>query len=78
MLTSGLSSSGSRDRGCLVSRWTRTYQHKGYEGRVEFDAEAKIFHGEVVGTRDIITFIGKSSEEVEAAFRDSIDDYLEF
>lgn len=53
-------------------------EHKGYKGRVEFDPEAKIFHGEVVGTRDVITFQGTSVEELEVAFRDSVDDYLEF
>jgi predicted HicB family RNase H-like nuclease len=45
---------------------------------VEFDAEAGILHGEVVGIRDVVTFQGKSVEEVEQAFRDSVDDYLAF
>jgi predicted HicB family RNase H-like nuclease len=53
-------------------------EHKGYRGRVEFDATAKIFHGEVVETRDVITFQGTSVEELEQAFRESVDDYLEF
>jgi predicted HicB family RNase H-like nuclease len=52
--------------------------YKGYRGRVEFDSEAKIFHGEVVGTRDVITFQGTSVQELEVAFHDSVDDYLEF
>jgi predicted HicB family RNase H-like nuclease len=51
-------------------------KYKGYIGHVEYDDEAKIFHGEVVGLRDIITFQGKSVEELEQAFKDSIDDYL--
>lgn len=50
--------------------------YKGYLGHVEYDDEAKIFHGEVVGLKDIITFQGKSVEELEEAFHDSIDDYL--
>jgi predicted HicB family RNase H-like nuclease len=52
--------------------------YKGYTGHFELDSEAKIFHGEVFGTRDVITFQGKSAAELEKAFRDSIDDYLEF
>ena len=28
--------------------------------------------------RDVITFQGKSVDELEKAFKDSIDDYLEF
>ncbi len=35
-------------------------QYKGYFARVEFDDEANIFHGEVINTRDVITFQGKS------------------
>ena len=53
-------------------------QYKGYAGHVEFDDEAGIFHGEVLDLRDVITFQGKSVEEIERAFRESIDDYLEF
>ena len=53
-------------------------KYKGYTGHVEFDDESGIFHGEVLDLRDVITFRGKSVEEIEQAFRDSIDDYLEF
>ena len=52
--------------------------HKGYTGQVEFDPEAGVFHGEVLGTRDVITFQGTSVAEIERAVRDSVDDYLEF
>lgn len=47
-------------------------EYKGCIGVVEFDDSAKIFHGEVVNTRDVITFQGTSVEEIENAFRDSI------
>ena len=53
-------------------------KYKGYTGQVEYDDEALIFHGEVLDTRDVITFQGSNVEEIEKAFRDSIDDYLEF
>ncbi len=53
-------------------------KYKGYTGRVEFDGEAKLFHGEVIDTRDVITFQGTSVDEIEQAFRESIDNYLEF
>ena len=52
--------------------------YKGYSGHVSFDDEAKMFHGEVVDTKDVITFQGKSVVEIETAFRDSVDDYLDF
>jgi predicted HicB family RNase H-like nuclease len=53
-------------------------EYQGYVGKVEFDDEAGIFHGEVLGTRDVITFQGRSVAELETAFRESIDDYLAF
>jgi predicted HicB family RNase H-like nuclease len=52
-------------------------KYKGYIGHVEYDDEAKIFHGGVNGLRDIITFQGKSVEELEQAFHDSINVYLD-
>ena len=53
-------------------------EYKGYHGDFSFDEEAGFFHGEVVGTRDVITFQGQSVEELHKAFRDSIDAYLDF
>jgi predicted HicB family RNase H-like nuclease len=47
-----------------------------YIGHVEYDDTHKIFHGEVVGLKDIITFQGNSVDELEQAFKDSIEDYL--
>ena len=53
-------------------------EHRGYRGVVSFDDEAEVLFGEVIGTRDMITFEGESVEEVQVAFRDSVDGYLEF
>jgi predicted HicB family RNase H-like nuclease len=53
-------------------------KYKGYTGHVEYDDEAKIFHGEVLGLRDVITFQGKSVDQIEQAFKESINDYLAF
>ena len=51
-------------------------QYKGFLGSVTYDEEAQLLHGEVIGTRSVITFQAKRADEVEQAFRDSIDDYL--
>ena len=53
-------------------------KYKGYIGHVEYDNEAKIFHGEVLGLRDIITFQGDSVDELEQSFKDSVNDYLDW
>jgi predicted HicB family RNase H-like nuclease len=53
-------------------------RYKGYIGKVEYDDESEVFHGEVLDTRDVITFQGRSVAELKTAFRESIDDYLAF
>jgi predicted HicB family RNase H-like nuclease len=53
-------------------------EYNGYTARIEFDDSADVFHGEVLDLRDVITFQGASVEELWQAFRDSVDDYLEF
>lgn len=51
-------------------------QYKGYIGHVHFDDEANIFHGQVIGLKDVITFQGTSVSELKQAFKESVDDYL--
>ena len=67
-------------------------QYKGYLARVEYDDESNLFHGEVINTRDVITFLrpaslqshgsgagqGKSVEELKKAYGDSMEDYFAF
>jgi predicted HicB family RNase H-like nuclease len=53
-------------------------KYRGYTGHVEYDDEAKIFHGEVLGIKDVVTFQGVTVDEIEQAFKDSVDDYLNF
>ncbi len=53
-------------------------EHKGYTASIEFDPDAEILHGEVLGIRDVVTFEGRSVGEALQAFRESVDDYLEF
>lgn len=53
-------------------------EYEGYIGKVDLDSEAGIFHGEVINIRDVVTFEGRSVEELQKAFIDSIKDYLAF
>jgi len=52
--------------------------YKGYTAAVEFDEDAGVFSGRVTNVRDVITFVGKSVDELRAEFRASVDDYLAF
>lgn len=49
-----------------------------YEAVVEYDDAAALFHGEVINLTDVITFQGRSVEELRQAFADSVADYLDF
>jgi predicted HicB family RNase H-like nuclease len=54
-------------------------QYKGYTGQVtDPNARHRIMHGRVVGIRDVVTFEGTTQNELVQAFRDSVDDYLDF
>ena len=53
-------------------------KYKGYAWQINYNDDMKILHGEVIDTRDVITFKGKIVDEIEQAFREYIDDYLEF
>jgi predicted HicB family RNase H-like nuclease len=53
-------------------------EYKGYIGKVEIDEDAGLLHGEVINIRDVITFQGRTVEELQQALRESVDDYLEF
>ena len=53
-------------------------KYKGYSGIVQFDDEAMIFHGEVIGLRDVITFRGTTPKEIKEEFERSIEGYLEW
>jgi len=52
-------------------------KYKDYYGHVEYLSDENIFHGEVLGIRDVVTFQGSSTDELVKAFRDSVDDYLD-
>ena len=52
-------------------------EYKGYHAKSYFDADEKIFIGEVVGIDDSLNFHGYSVSELEEMFHQSIDNYLD-
>lgn len=54
-------------------------EYKGFTGSVEFSPGDRIFHGKINGiTADLVTFEGVTVEELEADFRQAVDDYLSY
>lgn len=52
--------------------------YQGYFGLAEYDVDDGFYSGELLGINDVVTFVGKTPEEVAGAFRDSVDDYVAF
>ncbi len=51
--------------------------YRGYVPSIWFEPDDRLFHGVVEGIRDTIHFSGASVDDLEAAFHDSVDVYLE-
>ena len=56
---------------------TNIMTYGGYSAAVEFDAEDRIFFGQLAGIKDGIGFHADTVTELEAAFREAVDDYIE-
>ena len=52
-------------------------KYKGYEAIVEYDEQDRLFVGRVINTLDVIVFDGKSVEELESSFHNTVEEYLE-
>lgn len=50
--------------------------YKDYVARITLDTDAKVFHGRVLGMKDVLSFRGKTVEELEQAFHETVDEYL--
>ena len=52
-------------------------KYKGYEAVVSFDADDRVLHGRLLCTQDVVSFEAHDVNELESAFREAVDDYLE-
>lgn len=53
-------------------------EYKGYIGSVEYSAEDKRLFGKVLFIDSLLMYSGESVSELEAAFHETVDGYLEF
>ena len=56
---------------------TNTMTYKGYSARIEYDDDDGIFFGHIAGIRDGVGFHADTVVDLKAAFRESVDDYIE-
>ena len=52
-------------------------KYKNYKANIQYSDEDHVFHGRVVGVKSIISFEGKSVEELEEDFKNAIEHYLD-
>jgi predicted HicB family RNase H-like nuclease len=52
--------------------------YKNYTGSVEFSEEDAVFHGRVIGIKDLLSFEGESVDAITRDFHHTVDEYLAF
>ena len=60
-----------------LSMFDHCYSYKGYRGVVgSFERDADVLTGHVLLSHDMVTFEAEDENDLAAAFRESVDDYL--
>ena len=52
-------------------------EYRGYHSNPRYSAEDNVFWGKIDGISDSISFEGESVNELQAAFAEAVDDYLD-
>ncbi|MFC2098475.1 type II toxin-antitoxin system HicB family antitoxin [Bacteroidota bacterium] len=51
-------------------------RYKGYIGSVHFSSEDRVFYGIIAGINDLITFEGKTVDQLEDGFKYMVDEHI--
>ncbi|GAB4018339.1 type II toxin-antitoxin system HicB family antitoxin [Spirosoma migulaei] len=52
-------------------------RYQDFVGSVQYNSDDKVFHGKLAFITDLVTFEGTSVNELESAFVEAVEDYLE-
>lgn len=52
-------------------------KYKDFYGSIELSYEDKILHGKIECINDLVTYEAETINDLEAAFREAVDDYLD-
>jgi len=55
-----------------------TIQYKNFIGTIEYDEDIEMFHGRIANIRDVVSFYGKSVDELKTEMKNSVDAYITF
>jgi predicted HicB family RNase H-like nuclease len=50
--------------------------YRGFDGSIIHDAEDHLYHGRILGIRDMVIYHGYTVEEAETIFRQAVDEYI--
>lgn len=53
-------------------------EYLGYTARLEYSSEDGCYFGRLEGINGLVNFEGETPEAAEAAFRESVEDYIEY
>ncbi len=53
------------------------FEHGGYYGSAEVSVADNMVHGRLLFIRDVVTYAASTPQELELAFQEAVDDYLE-
>lgn len=60
-----------------MKRKLNIIEYKDYIGEFKYDPDDDMFTGIVVNINDVVTFCGRSIDELKQALKDSVEDYIE-
>lgn len=53
-----------------------TMEYKGYIGNIDFSEKDRIYYGKVQGVKSLISYEGKTIDDLIKDFHNAVDDYL--
>ncbi len=53
-----------------------TVSYRGYDGSIIHAPEDHLYHGRILGIRDMVIYHGDTVEEAETIFRKAVDEYI--
>lgn len=53
-------------------------KYKGYIGEFTYDEDLDLFEGSISNIEDIVLFRGKSIESLRLAFKDAVNEYIDW
>jgi len=52
-------------------------EYKGFKGSIEYSQKDKLFYGKIKNIKDLVNYESKTTEDIENAFKEAVNDYIE-